>query len=107
MKLWIVVQWGNSKEGPNGEDTQCIVRSNDMMSAIDCGENNMCSLGWKNGQADMVVLLGDDGTIDDGKTKLIIREWINSAIYYGDYSSWHINHLKNEWVDAKTMFGDQ
>lgn len=110
MKLWIVVQWGNSKEGPNGEDTQCIVRSNDMMSAIEFAQScfwGPLKDGWKDGQADLAVLLGEDGSPDDGMTRTIIQPWINNAIYGGDYPSWHRHSATNEWLDAKTMFGYQ
>jgi hypothetical protein len=110
MKLWIVVQWGNEKEGPDGQDTQCIVRSNDMMSAIEFAEDcfrGPLNDGWKNGKADVVLLLGDDNAADDGMTTLIVRIWVNTASYGGDYFSWHRKLATKEWVDAKTMFGDQ
>lgn len=107
MKLWIVVQWGNELEGPDGEDTQCIVRSNDMMDAITFAEGCFRPYKWKNGQADMVCLLGDDGAIDDDKISLIVPVWVNNAIYGGNYLSWHRHSATHEWMDAKTMYGDQ
>lgn len=106
MKLWIVVQWGNKEEGPNGQDTQCIIRSNDMLKAVEFGESCMQPLKWKDGQADMIVLLGDDGMSDDGMMRTIIQPWINSAIYGGDYLSWRRHSITNEWMDTKTMYGD-
>lgn len=105
MKLWHVAQWGNKDEGGNGPDTQCIVRANDMMKAIKIAEEHLAWWQFKNGETDIVMLLGDD-LDNDGDEMVVIRGWIDNALNMGDYPSWHRDYHTGEWLDAKTMYGD-
>ena len=105
MKLWHVAQWGNKDEGGNGRDTQCVIRSNDMMSAIAQAQIHLSAYGWRDGQADIIILLGDDG-LTDQETKIVIPVWFNPAFNLGHYLSWHRVHGTDEWVDTKTMYGE-
>lgn len=109
MKLWIIAQWGNEEEGADGHDTQCIMRSNNMMDAIKQAEIHFSNRwkNWKDGLADTAILLGDDGQQDDKKSTLIVPIWIAPAYNLGHYPSWHRHLATNEWMDAKTMYGDQ
>lgn len=108
MKLWMISQWGNKDEGHNGEDTNCIVRSNDMMAAIAFAEQVFLGYGkdgWKEGKADVVYVLGDDGKEDDEKTKLIISVWRAHAFNLGGYPSWHRVYWEdNRWAPAEELF---
>jgi hypothetical protein len=108
MKLWHVAQWGNKDEGGNGDDTNCIVRAPDLKSAIDFAENyfNMQGHGWKNGEADVAYLMGEDCS-DDDKTQLVVLIWRNPAFNMLDYPSWHRHPVTNEWGDTKSIFGEE
>jgi hypothetical protein len=105
MKLWHIAQWGNKDEGVNGWDTQCVIRSNDMMLAIEKAELHMSYYDWRYGKADVVYLLGDDGVVGD-KTELAIQVWIKPALNLLSHESWHRHYETNEWLDFKTMYGD-
>lgn len=105
MKLWHVAQWGNKEEGGNGLDTQCIIRSNDMMSAIAQAQIHFAVWDWRDGQSDIIILLGDDGTIGD-ETKIVVPVWLNPAFNLGHYPSWHRVYGTDEWADTKTMYGE-
>lgn len=105
MKLWHVAQWGNKDEGGNGPDTQCIVRADDMMKAIEIAEAHLAWWQFKGGQTDVVFLLGDDG-VTNGEPMVVIRGWIDNALNMGNYPSWHRDLDTGEWIDHITMFGD-
>jgi hypothetical protein len=110
MKLWVVSQWGNKDEGPNGEDTNCVIRSNDMMEAIEFAENIFLGYmrdGWNKGKANAIYLLGDDGREDDHKTKQIIDVWRAHAFNRGGYPSWHRDWREGndgKWAPAEELF---
>lgn len=104
MKLWHIAQWGNSAEGVNGHDTQCVVRAHDLMSAIQLAEL-MFSYHlpiWKNGKANVVYLLGDDGNFDI-EEKLIIPIWIKPAYNLGGYDSWNYDFESQTWISFKEI----
>lgn len=107
MKLWHVIQWGNSKEGGNGYDTQCIVAASDMKAAIAKGEEYIgyFAPGYRGELADVITLLGDDGRPDED-ARLVIRVWVAFGDNMGHYESWHRHPETNEWLDYKTMYGD-
>lgn len=107
MKLWHVAQWGNSKEGANGWDTQCIVRANDLPAALSIAELHLDQFdhGWRDGKADVVYLIGDDGSVGD-ESKLIIPIWIKPCFNLGRYPSWHKSYDTKEWIDAGTLFNE-
>ena len=108
MKLWHVAQWGNREEGGNGWDTQCIVRANDLPSALTIAELHFDQFdhGWRDGKADVVYLMGDDGSVGD-EPKLIVPIWIKPAFNLGRYPSWHFDLESKEWKDSKTMYGEE
>lgn len=107
MKLWHVAQWGNREQGGNGWDTQCVVRANDLTSAIKKAEFHFDQFdpGWRDGKADAVYLMGDDGTVGE-KPELIIPIWLKPAFNLGKYPSWHFDHESKTWVDSKILFGE-
>lgn len=107
MKLWHVAQWGNKEEGPDGWDTQCVIRANDMEAAVKQAEFYISDYNrnYRQGQADVVYLLGDDGTISE-QAKMVITIWKHPAYNLGGYPSWHRDEDTNEWVDFKTRYPD-
>jgi hypothetical protein len=106
MKLWHVAQWGNKEDGGDGHDTQCVIRSNEMISAIEKAELHMSCFDWKEGKADVVYLLGEDESVGD-KTELVIAVWFNPAFNLAHHPAWFKDHNTNQWVDEKTMYGDE
>lgn len=104
MKLWHIAQWGNKQDGIDGYDTQCIISSNDMLEAVEIAELHMSCLDWKDGKADVIYLIGDDGCADH-VTRLVIDVWINPASNRGCYPSWHKDHVANKWIESETIYG--
>ena len=107
MKLWHVAQWGNTEEGPDGHDTNCIVRAPDLAMAVKLAEEHFGYMwnAWKKGQADVAYLLGEDSNPNDG-AKVIIYNWINPAFNMAHNPAWYRHHETNEWLDQKTMYGE-
>lgn len=88
MKLWHVSQWGNIK-GPNEPDTQCIVRAPDIISAIALATKEFAGMveAWKNGECNIIILLGED-VLSDAGARVVVRPWIANVIYLEEYPSW-------------------
>lgn len=107
MKLWHIAQWGNPKDGGNGWDTQCIVAAPDMQAAIKFGQDciQRHNGDYRCGKADTIYHMGDDGR-PDGEPVLVVRVYIDVAMNLGRYPAWHRQHETDEWLDTKTMFGE-
>ncbi len=105
MKLWHVAQWGNLDEGANGQDTNCIVRAPDLETAVKIAQNNFEYLDWKDGECDVVFLMGEDN-IEDDTAKIVIRDWIANAFNLGGYPSWHRDLDTGKWLTAEEMYGN-
>lgn len=104
MKLWHIAQWGNADEGGNGQDINCIVRADDLETAVEIAELNFEHLDWKDGQCDVIYLMGED-TLNDDKAKIIVYPWIANAFNLGGYPSWH-RDSDNKWLTSEEMYGD-
>lgn len=107
MKLWYITQWGNSKDGPNGWDTNCVIASTDLKSAVEYAQVLFAALapGYRDELADAAHLIGDDGRLDED-ARLVIRPYIAFADNPGHYESWYRHPETNEWLDQKTMYGE-
>lgn len=107
MKLWMVSQWGNTEDGPDGHDTNCIVRAPELATAVKLAEEYFSRMykAWKNGQADVAILMGEDSSTKDD-AKVVVYSWINPAFNNAHYPAWYRHHETNEWVDQKTMYGE-
>lgn len=101
MKLWHVVQWGNKQDGIDGHDTQCVIRSNDMLEAITKAQVHLSLLDWKDGKADVVMLLGED-SYDGDETILVILPWVNAAPNLVRNLIWYRNQF-DHWVNEKDL----
>jgi hypothetical protein len=108
MKLWQVVQWGNKEEGADGWDTQCVVAASDMMSAITKAELHFSQYysNYREGKADMILLLADNALTDSQESVLIIPIWIKPSYNLGKSPSWHRRNETNEWLSHKDMYGE-
>lgn len=104
MKLWHISQWGNADEGPNGRDTNCIVRAPNLETAIKLAESEFEYLDWKDGQCDVAYLIGEDYLLDD-QPKVIIGDWIAHAYNLGGYTSWHRHPVSEKWMSEEDLFG--
>lgn len=107
MKLWHVAQWGNLEEGPDGQDTNCIVRAPNLASAVNLAEDYFKRIyqPWKDGQADVAMLMGEDTSTSDDP-RIVIYSWRNPAFNLAHYPAWYRHHETNEWLDQKTMYGE-
>lgn len=104
MKLWHVAQWGNKEEGADGYDTQCIIRSNDMLDAVAKAQLHLSIFDWKDGKPDVVYLLGEDEYVGQDTT-IIIQPWTNPALNLAHHLAWYRNEF-DCWVNEKDMYGD-
>lgn len=105
MKLWHVAQWGNADEGPNGQDTNCIVRAPDLETAIKLAEKEFEYLDWKDGVCDTAWCMGEDYLLDDDP-RVIVQDWIAHAFNLGGYPSWHRDLDTGKWLTEAEMFGE-
>ena len=107
MKLWHIAQWGNIHEGGNGYDTQCVVSTIDLSSAVNRAEKHFATEvfnPYKGGVSDVAILLGEDNH-SDGESMLVIGAWIAIADNKLHNPAWYRNTETGEWVDQKTMYG--
>lgn len=113
MKIWHVAQWGNYGDwelgkGGNGQDTNCIVVAATLAEAVNVAEHHLSSFRletFNGGQASVAYLLGDDGR-PDGNPSIIFFRWIAHAFNLQHYPAWYYDFKTGQWVDQKTMYGE-
>jgi hypothetical protein len=111
MKLWMVTQWGNAEEGPNYADTNCIISSSDMQTAIQLAEDMFEERNkfyptkpWTRPEADVVFLIGEDYN-PDGEPLVIVQTWVDNAFNRGNNKAWYRHHEMG-WITDKEMYPD-
>lgn len=89
MKLWHIVQWGNPKEGGNGDDAQCIVSASSFEAAVKKGEEHFQSYDplYMDGRCQIVHLMGQDDK-PDGVPVMVIYRWLQPSVNPGKMPLW-------------------
>lgn len=63
---------------------------------------------FREGKADVIYLMGDDGRPDD-EPRLVIRPWIDPAMNFSHYPAWYRCYWDevnpNKWEDQETVYG--
>jgi hypothetical protein len=106
MKLWHIAQWGNPDDGGNGPDTNCIVRANNLSSAIKIAENAFGSPyrpSWREGKADVVYLMGEDSS-DKTDERVVIQVWVAHTFNFPHYKGWGRDYTTDEWESHDILY---
>ena len=111
MKLWHVAQWGNPQDGPNGHDTQCVIAAPDLETAIKFGSECIERRNGKfrDGLADVIYFLGEDGGLDSEPPQLVIRVWVAIADNMRHNPAWYRKYWEGngtEWGTELEIYGE-
>jgi hypothetical protein len=105
MKLYIATRWGNpyEQDGPDGKDTNFLVRAYDMNQAAYLAEKLLQNLPTRVGNhrpvqdfIHCIHEIGEEHTC--GVPAVIHGPWIEAMIMRSsDYDSWHRDDRDDEW----------
>jgi hypothetical protein len=108
MKLFMATRWGNPYEadGPNGEDTNCLVRASCLEDVARLAEELlMCwpqSVGENRpveSHIHCIRLIGEDTTSE--LPSVIHGPWIAvSVVRDSNFNMWIRDETDGEWIDA-------
>lgn len=113
MKLYIAVRWGNheSSDGPDGEDTQCLIRARDhveaarLADAILLSMPTACTKGDRSVQpfCHRIIEIGSDGSTFPGvEPQVLMGPWIayGYEVHHIGYATWKRDGTdKNVWEE--------
>ena len=114
MKLYFVIRWGHaeSPDGPDGEDTQILVRAVSLDDAGKLADDALSQLPVSSPLSTRpvqpfchrIIELGTDASTDS-TARVLVGPWIGRAFFDTLlYQSWVRDNLSEGWQDAKMYY---
>ena len=114
MKLYLAIRWGHaeSEDGPDGEDTQLIIRASSFESASKLADEAVRQLPVSSPLSSRpvqpfchrMIELGADGSTDRVE-RVLLGPWIGRALFDNNlYPSWVRDSVSEGWQDAKDYY---
>lgn len=108
MNIYIVSRWGNPEEGPNGRDTNFLIRAKSEKEAEELANVRFQDLptGSEDCLVDSrchhIVQIGIDIISKDNT--VIHGPWIENAIINGEYQGWSLDITDGKLKPDKELF---
>ncbi len=114
MKLYLAIRWGHaeSPDGPDGEDTQLLIRAPSFAEAGQIADNALSQLPVSSALSaravqpfcHRIIELGADASAGSD-AQVLVGPWIGRAFFEtASYRTWIRDALSEQWQDAKLYY---
>lgn len=112
MRLFVTVRWGNpeSPDGPDGEDTHFLVRSQDFIEAARLSDDVLRTLPRTSANSKRpvqpfchrVIEIGSDASVKS-VSQVLMGPWVayGYEIHHVYYTTWERLEEKDNWQEVK------
>jgi hypothetical protein len=116
VKLYLAIRWGHaeSPDGPDGEDTQLLIRASSLADASKIADGALAQLPVSSSLSrrpvepfcHRIIELGKDSSTD-GVSRVLTGPWIGRSFFdTSPYQMWVREYALDDWHDAKDVFPD-
>jgi hypothetical protein len=114
VKIYLAIRWGHaeSPDGPDGEDTQLLIRATSLADASRLADDALSQLPVSSTLSTRpvqpfchrIIELGADASVDTD-ARILLGPWIGRAFFdTAPYRTWVRDTLSEEWQDAKLYY---
>lgn len=114
MKLYLAIRWGHaeSPDGPDGEDTQLLIRASSLAETEQIADHALGQLPMSSALSSRsvqpfchcIIELGVDASADTD-ARVLVGPWIGRAFFEKTpYRTWIRDSLSEQWQDAKLYY---
>ena len=116
MNLYVTIRWGHadSPEGPDGEDTNFLIRALTVVEAGQLTDEILATLPVSSPNSarpvqpfcHQVIEMGQDVSTEN-EARVLIGPWIGRALWgRASYRTWVRDEQTDNWQDVRDVFGE-